>query len=466
MKKQILTLVVSSLLPISLQAQLSNNPFEAPIQTEPGVVVNVIDFASLPSSADEAARMMELVDEPSTERLFVNDMRGQIYSLSYDGSEVTEYIDLNDWDIPVAYAEFREEGIQNFAFHPQFGISGTPGYGKFYTWTDILDRAPSPDFTPTGTLDDHDLVLHEWTADNAMNDHYDGGMPRELMRLQQPYRNHNGGDIGFNPLAMPNDTDYGLLYVSVGDGGAGGDPLSLAQDLNSVFGKIIRIDPLGNNSANGKYGLPTDNPFVNDGNESTLGEIFAYGIRNAQHFAWDAANDNMFLMDIGQNVVEKLSSVSLGANLGWKNWEASYHFQDGVINMSSPRSEAGVTYPIAEWDHTDPLFQSRGAASGLLIYRNGPITQLDGLILFAELLSGEIFYVDADNLPNGGQASIRRVQLDNGSGPKNMLQLIHDKNREQGEALAPRADTRIDAGPDNRVFILNKGDNTIRELIR
>jgi len=85
-------------------------------------------------------------------------------------------------------------------------------------------------------------------------------------------------------------------------------------------------------------------------------------------------------------------------------------------------------------------------------------------LLFADLLSGEIFYVDADNLPEGGQDPIRRVLLDNGSGPKNMLQLIQAKNREQGKAAAVRADTRIDAGPDNRVFILNKGDGVIREL--
>jgi len=449
----------------SLQAQVSNNPFATPIEAEEDIInVNVAEFASLPDIDGEAARMMQLVDEPGTGQLFVNDMTGVIYSVSYDGSRVTRYIDVDDYGVDAWYSTFREGGMQSFAFHPQFGEAGTPGYGKFYTWTDSGNTRPMPDFMPSGPLDDHDTVLHEWTDSNPMNATYEGGMPREVLRIQQPYRNHNGGQIGFNTLAGPGDADYGLLYVSNGDGGSGGDPMVMAQNLNSIYGKMLRIDPLGDNSLNGEYGIPASNPFANDGDDNTLGEIFAYGIRNAQHFVWDSANGNMILADIGQNIIEKVSLVSRGANLGWNTWEASYRFSEGTVNLANPRSERGITYPIAEWDHTDPLLQARSAASGLLVYRGNAIPQLRGELLFADLLSGEIFYVDADNLPEGGQDPIRRVLLDNGSGPKNMLQLIQAKNREQGKAAAVRADTRIDAGPDNRVFILNKGDGVIREL--
>ncbi|MBN4053671.1 PQQ-dependent sugar dehydrogenase [Haliea sp. AH-315-K21] len=464
MLRNSLVLLASTFFATALQAQLSNNPFLTPIEAEEGIIeVNVVEFASLPEIDGVAARMMELVDEPGTGRIFVNDMTGPIYSVSYDGRTVIEYINIDDWGVEVWASEFREGGMQNFAFHPQFGLRGTPGYGKFYTWTDSSNTQPMPDYIPSDTLDDHDLLLHEWTAANPMNATYDGGMPREILRLQQPYINHNGGQIGFNPLATSGDADYGLLYVSVGDGGAGGDPLSMAQDLNSIFGKMLRIDPLGNNSPNGAYGIPASNPFVNDGDNNTLGEIYAYGIRNAQHFTWDSANGNMFIADIGQNIVEKISLISLGANLGWSTWEASYTFSDGTIDMTNPRSETGVTYPIAEWDHTDPVLQARGAASGLLVYRGETISQLQGKVLFAELMSGEIFYVDADNLPNGGQDSIRRVLLNNGSGAKTMLQLIQNANQEQGKDAASRADTRIDTA-NNQVFILNKGDSIIRRL--
>ncbi len=446
-------------------AQLSNNPFSVPIEAEEGIItVNAVEFATLPDIDGVAARMMQLIDEPGTGRLFVNDMTGPIYSVSYDGRTVIEYINIDDWGVDVWANEFREGGMQSFVFHPQFGLAGTAGYGKFYTWTDSSNRRPRPDFMPSGDLDDHDLVLHEWTASNPMNATYDGGAPREVMRLQQPYRNHNGGQIGFNSLASQGDEDYGLLYVSVGDGGSGGDPLSMAQNLNSIFGKLLRIDPLGNNSLNGQYGIPASNPFANDGDNNTLGEIYAYGIRNAQHFIWDSANGNMFISDIGQNIVEKISLISIGANLGWNTWEASYRFSDGVVDVDNPRSATGITYPLVEWDHNDPILQARSAASGLAVYRDDEINQLQGKLLFADLLSGEIFYVDADNLPDGGQDPIRRVLLDNGTGAKTLLQLIQAKNRMQGKDPAPRADTRIDEGHDGQLFILNKGDGVIRKL--
>ena len=447
-------------------AQLSNNPFPVPIEAEEGIItVNTVEFATLPDIDGAAARMMQLIDEPATGRLFVNDMTGPIYSVSYDGRAVIEYINIDDWGVDVWANEFREGGMQSFAFHPQFGLAGTAGYGKFYTWTDSSNRGPEPDFMPAGDLDDHDLVLHEWTANNPMNTTYDGGAPREVMRLQQPYRNHNGGQIGFNSLASQGDEDYGLLYISVGDGGSGGDPLSMAQNLSSIFGKLLRIDPLGNNSLNGQYGIPASNPFVNDGDNNTLDEIYAYGIRNAQHFVWDSTNGNMFISDIGQNIVEKISLISIGANLGWNTWEASYRFSDGVVDVDNPRSATGITYPLVEWDHNDPILQARSAASGLAVYRGDDISQLQGKLLFADLLSGEIFYVDADNLPNGGQSPIRRVLLDNGTGAKTLLQLIQEKNRMQGKDPAPRADTRIDEGPDRQLFILNKGDGIIRRLV-
>lgn len=447
------------------QAQLSNNPFLTPIESEEGIItVNVIEFATLPDINGVAARMMQLIDESGTERLFVNDMTGPIYSISYDGQSVIEYINIDDWGVDVGANAHREGGMQSFAFHPQFGVAGTAGYGKFYTWTDSSNRRPMPDFMPVSALDDHDLVLHEWTARNPMAATYDGGMPREIMRLQQPYRNHNGGQIGFNSLATQGDDDYGLLYISVGDGGSGGDPLFMAQNLNSIFGKLLRIDPLGDNSINGEYGIPASNPFANDGDDNTLEEIYAYGIRNAQHFIWDSANGNMFIADIGQNIVEKISLISMGANLGWNTWEASFRFNDGVVDVENPRSASGITYPIIEWDHNDPILQARSAASGLAVYRGNEISQLQGKLLFADLLSGEIFYVDADNLPNGGQDPIRRVLLDNGTGAKTLLQLIQENNRRLGKDLTPRADTRIDEGPDGQLFILNKGDSVIRML--
>jgi glucose/arabinose dehydrogenase len=297
---------------------------------------------------------------------------------------------------------------------------------------------------------------------------YDGGQPRELIRLEQPFANHNGGHLTFNPLAKAGDADFGLLYMGFADGGSGGDPLNHAQNLNSAFGKILRLDPLGNNSTNKKYGIPAANPFVNDGNPNTLGEIYAFGVRNPQRIFWDSKNRNMFMSDIGQDTVEKISQVTPGANLGWNIWEGSFKFVSGrpsSVDMTGPRGDSKVTFPVAEYGQMDPLLQPNSAAIGGLVYRHTRVPQLTNLIIFGDNPSGEIFYINADNLPKGGQDPIRRILLNDKGASKTFLQVIKEKNAAQGKPVAARADLRFAEGPDGEIFLLNKHDGTIRILM-
>ena len=277
MTRMALMIVAALLLATPALVQTTKDPFPAPIAATDGVIkVSFVEFASLPDIAGVAARMMLLVDEPGTRRMFVNDMRGPLYTVSYDGRAVAQYLDLSaaSWGLSVQ-SMGRERGFQSFAFHPQFSRPGTRGFGRFYTLTDTSNTAPKADFRPGGGDNTHHTILLEWTAKNPAAATYDGGPPRELLRLEQPFANHNGGLLSFNPLASVGAPDFGLLYMSFADGGSGGDPLSLAQNRNSAFGKILRIDPLGANSANGKYGIPASNPFASDGNAATLGEIYA-----------------------------------------------------------------------------------------------------------------------------------------------------------------------------------------------
>jgi hypothetical protein len=450
-------------------AKVTDDPFPEPIPATQGVItVRFVEFASLPDIPGEAqpARMMLLIDEPGTRRLFVNDMRGPLYSVSYDGKTVTRYLDVNapDWKVPV-HSQGAERGMQSFAFHPQFNRRGTPGYGKFYIWMDTRNTAAAADFKPGGGSHTHDTVLLEWTAKNPAAATYDGDPPRELLRLEQPFANHNGGHLTFNPFAAANSADFGLLYVGVADGGSGGDPLKLAQNLGSPFGKILRIDPLGKNSVNGKYGIPASNPFVKN-TPGALGEIYAYGVRNPQRIFWDRKNGNMFMSDIGQNTVEEISPVTSGANLGWNVWEGSFRYlgRNGV-DPENPRSDREVTYPIVEYGQLDPLFQPSSAAIGGLVYRQNTIKQLSNLLLFGDNPSGEIFYVNADNLPKGGQSAMRRVLFTDAGVNKNLLQLIKEKNAQQGKQPATRADLRFGEGPNGQIFILNKRDGTIRLIV-
>lgn len=454
--------------PAVQSAPAANDPFPKPIPKDQGVItVHFQEFASLPDVNGQAARMMLLADEPGSRRMFVNDMQGPLYSVSYDGKTVTKYIDINapEWGVGVQ-SRGSERGFQSFAFHPQFNRSGTPGYGRFYTLTDTTNTTPAPDFTPGGGNKTHHTVLLEWTAKNPAGAAYDGGPPKELIRWEQPFPNHNGGHTAFNPLAKAGDADFGLLYVGFADGGSGGDPLKLAQNLNAAFGKIFRIDPLGSNSANGKYGIPAANPFAKDNDPKTLSEIYAYGVRNPQRFFWDSKTRAMYMSDIGQNIVEEISPVTAGANLGWNDWEGSYRFLSArEVSLENPRSDPKITYPIVEYGQLDPLFQPNSAAIGGVVYRGTEIKQLRNLLLFGDNPSGEIFYVSADNVPQGGQDAIRRVLFDDHGTTKTLLQLIKEKNAKQGKDPATRADLRLDTGSGGRIFVLNKRDGTIRMIV-
>ena len=446
----------------------TNDPFPQPIVSSEGVIVVTLrEFASIPNVDSIPARLMTLVEEPSTRRLFVSDMHGLLYVVTPDGRTVTPYMDLRDpkWGVGVQ-SRGRERGLQSFTLHPQFATAGAPGFGKLYTYVDVSNQAPAPDFTTPNPTSTHDLVLLEWTARTPGANAFDGAAPRELMRWRQPFANHNGGAIAFNPTARPGTADFGMLYVGVGDGGSGGDPMSLSQNLGSAFGKILRIDPLGKDGRNGKYGIPASNPFRST--TDALPEIFAYGVRNSQRFGWDPKNGAMYISDIGQNIVEEVSPVTSGANLGWNVWEGSFRYMGRQgVSTEAQRSDPKMTYPIVEWGQIDPVLlpNNSSASVGVIVYRSTAVPQLTGRLLFGDMPSGELFHVSADDLPKGGQDAIRRVLFRTapGAAPRTFLQIIQEKTQSQARAAA-RADMRFDGTAAGRIFLLNKADGTIRVI--
>ncbi len=449
----------------AIPARLSSDPFPAPIEaTQDVIAVNFVEFAALPDAGGEAARMMHMLDEPQTQRLFVSTMPGMLYSISYDGKTVTPYLDTNatNWGIGVQSSS-RERGVQSFAFHPEFGRQGMPGYGKFYTYLDTSNTKAKADFATPGNDRPHDTVLLEWTAKDAAAPIYDGGPPREIFRAAQPFPNHNGGQIAFNPASQPGSPDYGLLYVGLADGGSGGDPFGVAQNMKSLFGKILRIDPLGNNAPNGKYGIPASNPFV--GRSGKRGEIYAYGLRNPQRFTWDSKDGRMYVADIGQKQIEEISEVTAGANLGWSVWEGSFKYVNRQVDLDNPRSGKGMTWPIVEYDHRDRLLQGVVAITGIVIYRSDEIASLRNLMIFGDNPSGEIFYIDADRQPSGGHDAIRRILLKHGDARKTLLQTIRERNAAQGKKPAARADLRFGSDHAGRIYLLNKYDGVVRLLV-
>ncbi len=444
-------------------AQETDNPFPEPINAEDDViVVDVENHAELPDVHGMPAQMRTLRHEPGTDRLFVSNQVGPVYAVT-DTGEVVEYLDVDasEWDVDVNRS-WREVGVQAFAFHPRFGEPGAEGEGRFYTWVDTNNTDPRPDATTAGEVAHHTVLL-EWRAEDPTATRYDGGAPREIARFSQPFANHNGGDLAFNPLATPGDDDYGMLYIGVGDGGSGGDPLDVGQDMASAHGKILRIDPLGSDGLTGEYGVPSDNPFV--GQSGAVSEIFAVGLRNPQQFAWDSATGEMLVSDIGQNTVEEVSVVSAGDNLGWNTWEGSFRYVGRTgVDGDSYQNDADMVYPMVEYDQVDPLLGDGAAVTGLVVARDVNVEALEGRVLFGDLPRGEIFHVSADDKPQGGQEAIRRVLLDAGNGPERLLDVVNAAREARGLDPASRVDLRIHES-DGDIFLLNKYDGVLRRLV-
>ena len=162
------------------------DPFPQPIAASEGVIrVGIADFATVPQVGGEAARMMLLVNEPGSRRLFANDMRGPLYTVGYDGKSVTPYVDINapTWGVKVQ-SQGRERGFQSFALHPEFNRPGTRGYGKFYTYTDSSNMEPKPDYVPAGGGNTHADKLPAGGQDAIHRILFtSGGTAKTLMQL-------------------------------------------------------------------------------------------------------------------------------------------------------------------------------------------------------------------------------------------------------------------------------------------
>jgi len=135
------------------------------------------------------------------------------------------------------------------------------------------------------------------------------------------------------------------------------------------------------------------------------------------------------------------------------------------VELSNPRGEQGITFPVAEFDQNDPLLQPGSAATGVVVYRDARIPQLTNRVLWGDLPSGEVFHVPADGLRGGGQAAIRRVLFRDGGETKTLLELVQAKVADQGRPPTFRADLHFGRGPGGRVFLLNKWDGVVREIV-
>ncbi|MFD0855444.1 PQQ-dependent sugar dehydrogenase, partial [Actinomadura adrarensis] len=366
-----------------------DGPIHDPIPDDPapsGLGLVVQEVAQLPQSTPTPP---ELVVDPRlmrhnrinyvgevpdrSGRLYVPDLNGKLYLLDKKTRAHKVYLDVGATFAPDFFsAQGLGQGFGFVTFHPEFA-----GNGKFYTVHVEAGAAlttKKPDLTPQPNTLYHG-VINEWTASDPDANAF-GGTRREILRIGFSGRIHGIQQIDFNPSARPGDADYGKLYLAVGDGGNGnvgangGDP----QNLAVPQGKILRIDPAGNDSSNGKYGIPSDNPFA--GQAGKVGEIFAYGMRDPHRFTWDVSplgaapqspgaspekqqggTNRMFLAHIGEHAIESIHHIEPGSNLGWSEREGAFRFDkaDRCFLYPLPADDArhGYNYPVAAYDH-DP----------------------------------------------------------------------------------------------------------------
>jgi hypothetical protein len=271
------------------------------------IIVKLQLVTQIPSSSRDnkapLARITKLDYQPGTNKLFVVDLRGKLYKL--ENNQAAVYMDMAKLKPDFINEPGLATGFGSFAFHPQFEKNGL-----FYSTHTEKANSAKADFDYDDSIPVAlQWVLTEWKADDPNAETFKG-TGKELLRINMVSGIHGAQEISFNPLAKPGDEDYGLLYIGIGDGGCTENGYAfLAHNQQKPWGTILRIDPFGNNSANGKYGIPATNPFAN--NKNNLGEIYAYGFRNPHRFTWTHSGE-MLACNIGHGNIESIDLIKKG----------------------------------------------------------------------------------------------------------------------------------------------------------
>lgn len=243
----------------------------------------------------------------------------------------------------------NEEGLLGLAFHPDYKNNG-----YFYV---------------NYTVSSSETVISRFKVSASDPNKADPGSELILLRFDQPYGNHNGGQVAFGP--------DGYLYISTGDGGSGGDPKRNGQNPKTLLGAILRID-VDNPAANKNYGIPADNPFADGQNGRP--EVYAFGLRNPWRFSFDKETGRLWVGDVGQNAYEEIDIVEKGKNYGWNQME-------GLHTYNSGQNSSDYVAPVLE------IPQSTGDKSitGGYVYRGEASPDLTGQYIFADYVSGRIY---------------------------------------------------------------------------
>jgi len=309
-------------------------------------------------------------------RVFVVEKAGRVRVVR-DGEVLAEPF----LDIDALVSSTGERGLLGLAFGPDFASEGA-----FYVH--YTDNAG-------------DTVVARYRVSATDPDRADPASAEVLLRVDQPFSNHNGGWIGFGP-------GDGLLHIALGDGGSGGDPLGSGQRVDTLLGKILRIDVLGEPDPGLAYAIPDGNPFVGvDGRD----EIWAYGLRNPWRCDFDPELGDLFIADVGQSAREEVNvqpaSSPGGANYGWRCREGELCFST-TAPCPSGCDTSGFVAPAVTYDHGPT---GGCSISGGMVYRGCQIDGLAGTYFYADFCSGRVWSIRHDGAGGAMELTDRTGQF-------------------------------------------------------
>ncbi|MFK8024672.1 MAG: sorbosone dehydrogenase family protein [Ilumatobacter sp.] len=348
------------------------DPEPVPVTTLPGPLpepaVRAIELGTF-------TRPVELAVSEGDPRLFVVQQGGQV--VAADDESNTVVLDLATVPGVTFTSDGNEQGLLGLAFHPDADVA----------YVDFTNGAGN-------------TVVAEFAVD-ALSGVFDPGSYREVLTVEQPFGNHNGGELAFGP--------DDLLYIGLGDGGSADDPVRAGLDPSTRLGKILRVDPMAADGA--AFTVPADNPFV--GVEGADPTIWSLGLRNPWRFSFDPLTGDLWIADVGQNQFEEINMApaidgrDAGRQLsfGWSAFEANERFHDD-------QSPDGHIAPVVAYEHTD----GNCSVSGGAVARASTYADLNGWYVYGDYCSGRIWGLDTTSVsagPDGPIGEPRVVELTN-----------------------------------------------------
>lgn len=293
--------------------------------------------------------------EDATGRLFVVEQGGHIQIIQSNGTRAaTPFLDITG---RAGFTSGGETGLLGLAFHPNY--KNNRRFFVNYTRNNAAQLQ---------------TVIAEFTASTTNTNFADPATENILFTFDQPFANHNGGGLAFGK--------DGFLYIGLGDGGSGGDPLGNGQNTNTLLGKILRIDVDSAHAPGLNYAIPPGNPFATSGGRA---EVWLFGLRNPFRFSFDSVTGDLWIGDVGQNnfeEVDHLTSAQGGANLGWNIMEGTHCFLP-----ATGCSMAGLTLPVFDYDHS----QGDDTVIGGHVYHGTKMPALVGAYVFGDFISGRMW---------------------------------------------------------------------------